>query len=124
MLTHSLPLLQLPSPQLDVPLCIDRGQCQRPEDAASSTRLPCAPTLAAARPRSHLPATAAAAGPNTHTPEREPAQMAAAALRQSESAQDLHARDVAQPGLWKQRKKEVKSVEESAGAPGGRVPVG
>ncbi|KAL4436957.1 hypothetical protein ABPG75_004096 [Micractinium tetrahymenae] len=33
------------------------------------------------------------------------------------SAQDLHARDVALPGLWKQRKREVKELEEHAGAP-------
>ncbi|KAL4430559.1 hypothetical protein ABPG77_005799 [Micractinium sp. CCAP 211/92] len=33
------------------------------------------------------------------------------------SAQDLHARDVALPGLWQQRKREVKELEEHAGAP-------
>lgn len=38
------------------------------------------------------------------------------------SAQDLHARDVALPGLWQQRKREVKELEEHAGAPGGCCP--
>lgn len=36
----------------------------------------------------------------------------------SESAADLHAKEVTSPGLWKQRKREVKQVEEQAGAPG------
>lgn len=35
-----------------------------------------------------------------------------------QSAADLHAKDVAVPGLWKQRKQEIKRVEEHAGAPG------
>ncbi|EFN55561.1 hypothetical protein CHLNCDRAFT_35453 [Chlorella variabilis] len=35
----------------------------------------------------------------------------------SESAADLHAKEVTSPGLWKQRKREVKQVEEQAGAP-------
>lgn len=38
------------------------------------------------------------------------------------SAQDLHARDVAAPGLWKQRKREVKELEEHAGAPSACCP--
>lgn len=35
----------------------------------------------------------------------------------SESEADLHAKEVTSPGLWKQRKHEVKQVEEHAGAP-------
>ncbi|PRW33894.1 NADP-dependent malate dehydrogenase [Chlorella sorokiniana] len=37
--------------------------------------------------------------------------------QRNESASDLHARDVAVPGLWQQRKREIKTVEEQAGAP-------
>ncbi len=39
-------------------------------------------------------------------------------LARSESASDLHAKDVTKPGLWRQRKKEIRHTEEAAGAPG------
>jgi hypothetical protein len=39
-------------------------------------------------------------------------------MAESESAADLHASEVTSPGLWRQRKREVKEVEEHAGAPG------
>lgn len=38
-------------------------------------------------------------------------------MQRGGSALDLHAHDVAQPGLWHQRKREVKEMEEQAGAP-------
>jgi hypothetical protein len=35
----------------------------------------------------------------------------------SESALDLLSKEVTEPGLWQQRKHEIKAVEEQAGAP-------
>ena len=42
------------------------------------------------------------------------------AEQRSASTNDLLAMEPTQPGLWRQRKREVRELEEEAGAPGAR----